>query len=718
MTSRSSKPAFAAALALAATLAVPARASAPASRARVLVLDDGEKIPRDRARPLDAGPWTAGPVDLFALRGETLALQVVIEAGDAPVDDVRALVEPFVADDGARLAVDTETFVERFVVIERPSGNDRDPGSLAFTARSAPSPALLGAVADALVPEALERAHAAPHERAALWLDLTVPDAARPGAYRSVLLVRDARGELEARPLELRVLDARLPFAAAPAFVYYDTSELRRRMGDAGAERDLRALLHAHHLAAIHDVNAKTQLDAAAIELDRAAVLGTAYARGRGYRGPGDGVGEGVLALGAYGSLGEPSPQGRDVAAGLARAILGDGAGETAAFLYSNDEDCSSEWPARWVELLRGSAPLRGVRVGASCGDEPSAQAADLVMQTAPAFDPARARAAERAGKWVWAYNGVRPSAGPLMLDVPATDLRANAWIAMRYGVPRWFYWEATFWFDNNRGGRGGERGFDPYVVAETFHNADGDHANGDGLLVYPGTQRAPGMVDYGVPRVFPSVRLQNLRRGIEDAGYIALARAIDRARADAVVRRMVPRALAWAGDRPSWPERAQPWLDARRELAEIIATPVGVPAAGEAVSESCSIATSSVRAPSAPPWVALFFLGGMTFAVRALSSTKRAPIPHGHELPQARRTPADDEAQSSSRRRPREPSASDARGGAQALRGADAPPSAAEAVVHALEEHPHGAPAVGHGRRSGRRPLARPALRRRRLKR
>ena len=184
---------------------------------------------------------------------------------------------------------------------------------------------------------------------------------------------------------------------------------------------------------------------------------------------------------------------------------------------------------------------MRDVRVGATCGDDPVTQRSDLVMMTAPDYSPGRARIAKDAGKWVWAYNGQRPYAGALMLDVPATDLRANAWIAARYDVDRWFYWESTYWFDDNRGGEGGWDGFDPFVVAETFHNAAGDHANGDGILVYPGRQVGRGMKDFGVDDVFASVRLKNLRRGIQDAGYSALARAVDPDATNAIVRRMVP---------------------------------------------------------------------------------------------------------------------------------------------------------------------------------
>src|SRR6185312_12671769 len=110
---------------------------------------------------------------------------------------------------------------------------------------------------------------------------------------------------------------------------------------------------------------------------------------------------------------------------------------------------------------------------------------------------------------------------------------------------------------------------------------------------------------------VFPSIRLENLRRGIEDAGYVALARAIDRERADTIVRRMIPRALAYAGDRASWPQRARPWRDARRELTAIIASSAAHgDGDGARVSDGCAIASYGVRASSARARLALFWMG------------------------------------------------------------------------------------------------------------
>ena len=534
----------------------------PALAALLVVLDDGEKVARDKDHALPPSPWPAA-VSLFALRGETVAFQAVVESS-ARLHGVHATLTPFVSPTGAALDAKVETFAEHFVHVLRPSGNDKAPGSLAFTAPAAPEPKeLTGWLADALVPG---DADLTAGDRAALWLDVTVPRGAAPGPYEAMLHVASKEGALGARAVRLDVHAGEMPWGAHKTMVFYEPSNLEHRMGDLAAELELRQLLHAHHLSAFREVR-----DAREIDLDLRALSGELYTEGQGYAGPGEGVGEGVFAIGAYGSLGEPTPEHLATAAGFVDRLRAAGRmQDTQVFLYAIDEACRSPWPGRWKDLFAGSEAMRGVRVGATCGDDPTAQRADLVMMTAPDYEPSRARAAKESGKWVWAYNGQRPNAGPMMLDVPAVDLRANAWIAARYGVERWFYWESTYWFDGNRGGKGKKDGFDPFEVAETFHNADGDYANGDGILVYPGKQVTPGMKDLGMSTVFPSVRLKNLRRGVLDAAYIDAARAVDREAADAVVRRMIPSALAGAGRRASWPDRGRSWLDARAELLAI----------------------------------------------------------------------------------------------------------------------------------------------------
>jgi hypothetical protein len=555
-------------------------ASAAGPARRVVYLDDGEKVARDARHELPSSPWATGEIDLFALAGETVAFQAVLDVGAEPVGQATASLA-FGPLPGARVA----TFAERFVPIVRPSGNDREPGSLAFTPRAAPpasgSRSFVGGFADPLVPGAAATAPAG--ERGAIWIDVAIPSDARAGTYRAILEVKDDQAVLDRRPVVLRVVESADRAARVLAYdnraitVYYDPATLAKRMGAAvrdRAEVQLRQLLHAHGLSAIHEVTSPEPSTSTA--LDDAALDGTLYTNARGYEGPGEGVGEGIFAIGAYGALGDPSLEKAEIVGRFAKRLREARVFETTeTFVYAVDEDCSSPRARAWRDQLAFVADAKGVRVGATCGNDPMEQAADLVMMTADRYDPAKARAASAKAKRVWAYNGQRPYAGPMMLDVPAVDLRANAWIAARYDVVRWFYWESIFWLDSNRGGKGGALGHDPFATAETFHNGGGDHANGDGILLYPGTQ-SPPMTDLGTPMLLPSVRLKNLRRGAQDLGWVRLARERNPDATEVVVRSMIPRALRDVKDEPAtWPERGASWLDARRRLLAILEGPV-----------------------------------------------------------------------------------------------------------------------------------------------
>jgi hypothetical protein len=283
-----------------------------------------------------------------------------------------------------------------------------------------------------------------------------------------------------------------------------------------------------------------------------------------------------VVAIGAYGSLREPAPdrieQVERILEELDRLGIRDTPGERDIFLYAVDEQCDSPMGPAWRKALDASPSerLRGLRVGHTCSEPPAGQPVDLVMVAASAYEPSLIAAARDKGKRVWIYNGMLPQTGTFLSDGWHASLRVNPWIQTRYGIERWFYWESTFWNDGNRGGRGP---YDPLTVAETFHNQDGDHCNGDGVLVYPGTQTG-GFRSAGLSGVLPSIRLKQWRRGIQDVGYVRLASGVDAARARAVVERIVPVALRGASVdvKPPWPTDGVSYFRARRELFELIA--------------------------------------------------------------------------------------------------------------------------------------------------
>ena len=190
------------------------------------------------------------------------------------------------------------------------------------------------------------------------------------------------------------------------------------------------------------------------------------------------------------------------------------------------------------------------------------------------AHDAQWARASARRGQELWVYNGVLPRTGTFLIDSDAVSPRLNGWLSAMQGVPESGSTGRAGASDHDRRGH---VAVDPYRDAESFHNSDGDWANGDGLLLYPGTQRdAFAEHSLGFDGVVASIRLKNWRRGIEDAGYVQLARVRDARRADAVTSALVPRAFGDARDgaAQSWSHRGMAFFDARRALLDVIVAP------------------------------------------------------------------------------------------------------------------------------------------------
>src|SRR6185369_9350861 len=175
------------------------------------------------------------------------------------------------------------------------------------------------------------------------------------------------------------------------------------------------------------------------------------------------------------------------------------------------DESCGSPRAADWKRALAGRPAAARVRVGQTCDERPASQAADIALVSAASFNRGMSRAARADGRRAWIYGGLLPRTGTMLLDADPRGLIANGWIAAALGIERWFYWESTFWDDDNAGGRGP---IDPFATPETFHNRSGDTTLGDGVLLYPGQQRGRFSArSLGFPGVLPSLRLKAIRR-------------------------------------------------------------------------------------------------------------------------------------------------------------------------------------------------------------
>ena len=122
-----------------------------------------------------------------------------------------------------------------------------------------------------------------------------------------------------------------------------------------------------------------------------------------------------------------------------------------------------------------------------------------------PEYKQARER-----GQEVWYYEGgcpYDPYPTHELLDVPAVEARAFFWIAWRYQYTGWLHWELNVWSNNVDG--------DKRWPEVPWNPARSGVRNGEVGRIYPGPDATP----------LPSVRLENMRDGIEDYDVMWLLR-------------------------------------------------------------------------------------------------------------------------------------------------------------------------------------------------
>ena len=199
-----------------------------------------------------------------------------------------------------------------------------------------------------------------------------------------------------------------------------------------------------------------------------------------------------------------------------------------------------------------------------------------------------------------WMYNGYRPGQGTFHTEADGVDLRSMMWGAYKKGVKRWFFWEGTYYNDNQTGSNPPFK--DLFVESRTYQSTatvpDASvglkGSNGDGVLFYPGTQALPsGGTSYGVGGPFASLRMKHWRRGIQDVDYITLANAINPSAVTSLVQSMVPSVLwentvhdpadpsYYINTPQSWSADPNVWEAARLQLANICDPQLSFPLLG-----------------------------------------------------------------------------------------------------------------------------------------
>lgn len=571
----------------------------------VWAVDESEKVKWDdfdhwaKVSPKNT-IWDGKEIRLFGARNEIVGFQVILEARGSGALDVNVRLDSLSSDrfvlKNQREARDVmdfvgkriELFVQSYVLMEKRGG------WWIATARPLPDEEHTGWIPDALVPFEVQGffehgSSGAPFDIASrknqgVWVDVFVPKECPAGELRGNLLVTEHGQTTYTIPVSLMVYDFTLPdtiHLRNHFFWGWPTITKRHGYSNSSAEywtlfHDYANLFHRHRLDLIDGTRT---LDTFRVQL-AGYYSGSNYTAAYKYDGPGIGVGNQTYSIGTYDQPTDgfrsgfypDSPRVWQAAADAWEEWFRKNTPTVLRFKYLEDEPPYAHWPAvkekaLWIKASPGVGKYLNTHVTTRMGEELFG-AITLWMVGGHSgwpdsggttgFDIPVVRRRQAAGDLVGFYNGQRPSYGdPGPLDNFATDARVNPWISWKYDVDLYFYWEVAFYADNPING---------WAEAPP------------GSLVYTGEDiKYPGE-SRKVKGPIASIRLKNLRRGMQDFEYLWLARKAG-IRTDSLVNQIVPGAFndyngssfTNQGDQPIWAFRGHEYENARRKLAELL---------------------------------------------------------------------------------------------------------------------------------------------------
>jgi len=458
----------------------------------------------------------------------------------------------------------------------------------------------------------------AARESQSVWMDLYIPKGTPAGIYRGSLELSESGQVVKAVPIEVEVKAFELPDDPSfDALLYVGYSDLSWRYlglanpdGDSVREAELDQIVDRHfqlarrHKISLVDANlgANPWLESRPRESAWLKRLdGSLFSSAQGYQGPGVDRGSRFFMIGPYGTW-RSSAWTPDETSFRARTDAWENwfaanAPTTRRMLYLADEHPDRVELYTWASWMSGNpGPGRGIESFATLplplavSEVPAlrAVATPMTIGAQAEWQSAMTTVSSDSSRSVFMYDSFRPACGTTAIEDDGVAPRELIWAGMRKGSKAWFAWHSTY-YNDFRNGRGQSN---VLAVAQTFGGIPASdplmgetaafYGNGNGVLFYPGRDQIYPDQSRGLAGPMASLRLKALRRGVQDADYVAAARAIDPVRTDAIVARMVPKAYwdygvtnpmdpTWVRTDISWSTHPDDWEQARRDLMEII---------------------------------------------------------------------------------------------------------------------------------------------------
>lgn len=455
-----------------------------------------------------------------------------------------------------------------------------------------------------------------------IWADVYIPKTAPPGIYGGLVTISENGSVTHKVPVSLRVRNFALPdVPSAKTMLFTSYGDISPRYTgvaypNPGTPQDMlvqtalgnqRLVAHRHRISLIGDDANQTGTQPGP---DYVGVLdGSYFTADNGYAGPGTGTGQDVYSIGTYGGLTEGSTQQAFTSAFNGwETWFEANSPNTERFVYLCDEIACTDTTPTLATQLQWWAAISGVGsklhtmatqplldAPATLSDPTSGwpfsaghSSGGTSMGGTTAADQMAANAviAAEPTRRLFSYNGQRPGAGSCATEDDGVALREQPWGQYKKQIDRWFWWEATY-YDDDQQGLGA---VDLFTSADTFGTTMADPAygqaggaNGNGVLMYPGTDTMFPADSYGIAGPIVSLRLKHWRRGLQDVDYLTLAAAKDAAAVTSIVNQMVPSVLweqqchdpvndcSYTYAPISWSNDPDDWETARASLAHII---------------------------------------------------------------------------------------------------------------------------------------------------
>jgi hypothetical protein len=566
-------------------------AGARAAVRAVWAVHDGAAVERDdRAHPAreSNSVWNGRAVSLVAARNEIVAFQVIVEADAKGIESLRVAL-PGLTRTGAADRIEyrppdpdptntvgraIQIFAVNYMHVTDETHADWvwEPGGPAAPRDT------IGWKPVQLVPENARRGRGGfplrvqPDQNQAVWIDIYTGRDRAAGTYSGTIAI-EADGASRQLPVTLEVLDFALPDAPSlPAMVYYDSAEPQLYQG-ANLDAAYHRFAHRHRVELVHAYTPE------ALGRAEGRFSGADFTRAQGYEGPGEGIGYRIAPGTFYGPGAFAGPDGWQHANAWVAALRRRAPG-ARSFVYLPDEPTPDRFPmVREIAERLHANPDPGGQLPRFLTRriEPALDGAvDIWCVPPQAFDIAAAAREQAAGREVWFYNGGRPNGPAIVIDAPPTDGRVVGWAAFKHRLDGYFFWHGVHWRHNSQ--KQGERNQDVWANPVTFDNRgqpnkrDFGFINGDGVLMYPGQELLHPEQDRGIAGPIGTLQFANLRRGLQDYEYLAIARRAGLgSQVQQALEAVVPRVFSDAGSTVGFSENGDDFERVRIMLGRAI---------------------------------------------------------------------------------------------------------------------------------------------------